>query len=54
MKWQGRRGSANIEDRRGSTVRGVGRVTGLGAVAILLLGYFLGVDVTPLLDQGPA
>ncbi|WBL34499.1 neutral zinc metallopeptidase [Sinirhodobacter sp. HNIBRBA609] len=54
MKWQGRRGSANIEDRRGSTARGVGRVTGLGAVAILLLGYFLGVDVTPLLDQGPA
>ncbi|MCE5972172.1 neutral zinc metallopeptidase [Sinirhodobacter sp. WL0062] len=53
MKWQGRRGSANIEDRRGSAARGVGRVTGLGAVAILLLGYFLGVDVTPLLDQGP-
>jgi len=53
MKWQGRRGSANIEDRRGRvSVSGAGRMTGLGAVAILLIGYFLGVDVTPLLEGG--
>ena len=51
MKWQGRRGSRNIEDRRGrASVGRVGGVTGLGAVAVLLLGYVLGVDVTPLLE----
>lgn len=54
MKWQGRRGSDNIEDRRGRSVGGVGGVTGLGAVAVLLIGYFLGVDVTPLLEGGPS
>ncbi len=52
MKWQGRRGSANIEDRRGRSVGRVGGITGMGAVAVLLIGYFLGVDVTPLLQNG--
>ena len=53
MKWQGRRGSANIEDRRGQRRVGrAGRVTGMGAVAVLLIGYFLGVDVTPFLEDG--
>ncbi|MDF1621565.1 neutral zinc metallopeptidase [Pseudothioclava nitratireducens] len=55
MKWQGRRGSRNIEDRRGQRSIGrVGGVTGVGAIAVLLLGYFLGVDVTPLLSGGGA
>lgn len=57
MKWQGRRGSSNIEDRRGRVSVGgrAGGVTGLGVVAIVVL-YFLGVDVTPLLtgDTGPS
>ncbi len=51
MKWQGRRGSANIEDRRrmsGGRVVGGG---GLGLIALLVIGYFLGVDVTPLLND---
>ncbi len=53
MKWQGRRGSANIEDRRRSGgVRRVGGIGGAGAIAVLLIGYFLGVDVTPLLEGG--
>ena len=60
MKWQGRRQSTNIEDRRsrgGGTmrggVRGGARIGGLGVVLLLVVGYFLGVDVTPLLqDQG--
>ena len=52
MKWQGRRGSRNIEDRRGQRrgARAAGGVGGLGLIAILVIGYFLGVDVTPLLD----
>lgn len=52
MKWQGRRGSDNIEDRRrmgGGQVLGGG---GLGVLAIIVIGYFLGVDVTPLLNGG--
>ncbi len=53
MKWQGRRGSANIEDRRRSGgVRRIGGIGGAGAIAVLLIGYFLGVDVTPLLEGG--
>ena len=58
MKWQGRRGSDNIEDRRGARRSGgvsVGGAGGLGVLAIVVIGYFLGVDLTPLLngmDQG--
>lgn len=52
MEWKGRRGSRNIEDRRSmSTGRSAG-VGGVGVIAVLLIGYFLGIDVTPLLEQG--
>lgn len=54
MKWKGRRQSRNIEDRRmqGGRRRGGGlQVGGLGLLAILALGYFAGIDVTPLLQQ---
>jgi predicted metalloprotease len=50
MEWRGRRGSGNIEDRRrmgGGRGAGIG---GAGVVVVLLLGWFLGVDVTPLLQ----
>lgn len=53
MKWQGRRGSRNIEDRRMRPTRrktGAGGLGGLGLIAVLIIGYFLGIDVTPLLD----
>jgi predicted metalloprotease len=45
MRWQGQRQSTNIEDRRGMRVtrRGV-MGGGLGLVAIMLIGMFLGVD----------
>ena len=52
MKWQGRRGSRNIEDRRRSS--GMGRAGGAGGIGVLLIvvvGYFLGYDLTPLLQQ---
>jgi len=53
MKWRGRRRSSNIEDRRGrGGVRKAGGAGGLGIVAILVVGYFLGIDVTPLLQDG--
>lgn len=49
MKWQGRRGSRNIEDRRsrGGQAAGIG---GVGLLVVLAIGYFTGVDVTPLLE----
>lgn len=52
MQWRGRRGSRNIEDRRG-----MGRAGGIGiagTLVVLAVGYFFGIDVTPLvqgLDQ---
>ena len=52
MDWRGRRGSGNIEDRRSM---GGGRGAGVGSIgvlAIVVIGYFLGVDLTPLLDGG--
>ena len=56
MRWKGRETSSNIEDRRGA--RGAGGmggragIGGLGLVAVLLLGMFFGVDVTPFLTGG--
>ncbi|RKF14004.1 hypothetical protein D6850_12545 [Roseovarius spongiae] len=51
MRLRGRRGSRNIEDRRG---RGGGGAAGglgvAGVLAVLAIGYFTGIDVTPLLQ----
>lgn len=52
MRWQGRRGSRNIEDRRGRVVRGGGRMSLVTILIVLGLGYFFGIDVTPLLQGG--
>uniref|UniRef100_UPI0035B14564 KPN_02809 family neutral zinc metallopeptidase n=1 Tax=Paenirhodobacter enshiensis TaxID=1105367 RepID=UPI0035B14564 len=62
MKWQGRRGSDNIEDRRGQGGGGglrLGGAGGLGVLAIVVAGWVFGVDLTPLLSgldeaQAPA
>lgn len=51
MEWRGRRGSGNIEDRRGVSGARAGGVGGLGVIAVLVIGYFLGIDVTPLLND---
>ena len=53
MEWKGRRGSQNIEDRRSQPrTAGVraGGIGGVGLIAVLLIGWFLGVDVRPLLQ----
>ncbi|PWE50487.1 hypothetical protein DEM26_06085 [Thioclava sp. NG1] len=56
MQWRGRRGSRNIEDRRGQRRAGGGAIRlgggGLGVIAIIVVAYFLGIDLTPLLDGG--
>lgn len=51
MKWKGRRGSANVEDRRG---RRAPKAAGGGLILIILavVVWFLGGDPTALLQQG--
>jgi predicted metalloprotease len=52
MRWQGRRQSDNIEDRRGMRVSRGGLVGGgIGTIAIALLVMFLGGDPTAVLQQ---
>lgn len=50
MKWRGRKSSRNIEDRR-RLAPGKAGIGGIGLIVILLIGYFLGIDVSPLLEQ---
>mgnify|MGYP005846148803 CR=1 FL=1 len=50
MRWEGRRQSSNVEDRRGSRpVRRGLAGGGLGLIAVLVISYFLGVDPRLLL-----
>jgi len=52
MEWKGRRGSRNIEDRRGMSMGKAGGIGGLGVVALLLIGVLFGVDVSPFMNTG--
>ncbi len=54
MKWQGRRGSRNIEDRRRVSGGAAGGMGIFGVLIVLAIGYFLGIDVSPLLQRGAA
>lgn len=53
MDWRGRRGSGNIEDRRRQGGRGVaaraGGIGGAGAIIVVLIALFLGIDPSQLL-----
>jgi len=45
MRWRGQRQSSNVEDRRGLRITRGGMVGGgLGMVALMLIGMFLGID----------
>lgn len=55
MGWRGMRRSRNIDDRRGRGTRRGGMGV-LGVLVVLAVGYFFGVDITPLMqgiDPGP-
>ncbi len=54
MKWQGRRGSRNVVRRGGGRGRvgGGAGIGGVGAIVILLLGWYFGVDVSQFVDLG--
>ena len=48
MEWRGRRGSRNVEDRRGMGRAGAAGGVGIvGMLAILAVGYFFGIDISP-------
>lgn len=56
MEWRGREQSRNVEDRRrasgggGGGVR-AGGIGGVGVLVVVVIGYFLGIDVSPLLND---
>lgn len=51
MRLRGVRGSRNVEDRRRSGAgRAAGGIGGVGLIALLAIGYFTGIDVSPLLQ----
>ena len=57
MRLRGIRRSKNVGVRRGGRGGGAGRAGGLGIVgvlAVLAIGYFTGIDVSPLLNGGGA
>jgi len=49
MRWEGRRQSTNVEDRRGQRLRRGGAISGVGLLAVVVLGLFFGVDPRVLL-----
>ena len=51
MKWQGRRGSSNVEDRRGMSTGGKVVGGGIGTLVIVLLVYLLGGDPSSIINQ---
>ncbi len=51
MKWQGRRGSSNVEDRRGMSTGGKVVGGGIGTLVIVLLVYLLGGDPSSIIEQ---
>lgn len=51
MKWRGRRGSDNIEDRRRMGSAGTGSIGIVGVLAVLAFGYFFGIDISPIVRE---
>ena len=48
MRWQGRKQSTNVEDRRGRSGSIGGKSTGIIGIIILLVGAYYGVDLSGL------
>ncbi|MEO3416548.1 neutral zinc metallopeptidase [Roseovarius sp. CAU 1744] len=50
MRLRGVRGSGNVEDRRRRGGRAGAGIGGVGLLVVLAVGYFAGIDITPLLQ----
>ena len=51
MRWEGRRESSNIEDRRGFSVGRIGGIGGIGAVIVALIAIYFGQDPSTVLQS---
>lgn len=51
MRWSGGRRSSNVEDRRGMRVSGKLVGGGIGTIILVLVGLYLGIDPSELLQQ---
>lgn len=54
MRWQGRKGSRNIEDRRSGRAARTGGGVGIGVLLIVVIGWLFGIDASFLLNQQPS
>lgn len=54
MLWEGRRGSSNIEDRRGISGGHIAVGGGIGSLVIGLIIYLLGGNASQVMDTGPS
>jgi uncharacterized protein len=52
MKWQGRQGSNNVEDRRGISTGRIAVGGGIGTIVIVIIVLLLGGDPSQLLNMG--
>ena len=50
MRLRGVRGSKNVEDRRGRRGKAGAGIGGVGLLVVLAVGYFAGIDISPLLQ----
>jgi uncharacterized protein len=51
MKWQGRQGSGNIEDRRGMSGGRIAMGGGIGTIVVVIIIWLLGGDPSQLLNS---
>ena len=51
MRWTGRRGSSNVEDRRGMSGGKMAVGGGIGTIVIALIVWFMGGDPSQMLNQ---
>ncbi len=54
MRWQGRKQSSNVEDRRGQGSRMGGKGTGVLGIIVLLVGAYYGVDLSGIVGTPSA
>lgn len=51
MRWEGRQGSSNVDDRRKGTARKVGTGLGIGAILMVIFGLLMGEDPMQLIAR---
>ena len=54
MRWEGRKQSSNVEDRRGQGSRMGGKGTGVLGIIVLLVGAYYGVDLSGIVGTPSA